>query len=148
MDFSKYYEYEDGNLINKITKHIYCNLDRDGYVRVRKDGKEYRAHRIIWSLFNGDIPEGMLIDHKDGDVSNNNISNLRLATRQQNNANSRKRHFNECPKGVTKVGKRYRARISYNNTTISLGTFDTPEEASEVYNNKAIELNGEFANVN
>jgi hypothetical protein len=40
------------------------------------------AHRVVWVLFNGEIPEGFEIDHKDGDALNNKISNLRLADRK------------------------------------------------------------------
>lgn len=47
----------------------------------------YLNHRIVWTLHNGVIPEGMFIDHIDGNRSNNNISNLRLATNQQNSSN-------------------------------------------------------------
>lgn len=143
MDISLLYKYDSGNLLNKKTNHVYGNLDRDGYIRVRKDGKEYRAHRLIWQLFNGEIPEGMLIDHIDGNTSNNTIENLRLVTRQQNNANSKS--TGTYPKGVTKVGTKYRARIWHLGVAYSLGTYSTPEEASETYNKKAIELNGEYA---
>ena len=144
MDLHKIFDYDDGLLLNKAG-HIYCNLDKDGYIRVRTNGKEYRAHRIIWEMFNGPIPEGLLIDHIDGDKLNNRIDNLRIATRRQNRANSRAPEFAELPKGVTRLASgKYRAKLTY---TFSLGTFDTPEEAAEAYNNKAIELHGEFARI-
>ncbi len=146
MQLNEIYEYDDGLLLNKKTGHIYCNFDKDGYIRVRRDGKEFRAHRIIWELFNGTIPEGMLVDHIDGDKLNNRIENLRLATRQQNNVNSVSR-VRDMPKGVIRVGKRYRARIFINGKHLSLGMYDTVEEAASVYNNKALELHGEFAKV-
>ncbi len=51
-----------------------------------RDGKfhQYRLHRLIWILVNGDIPSGMIIDHRDGNCRNNRLSNLRLCTSQQN----------------------------------------------------------------
>ena len=61
----------------------------EGYIRIRINHVEYRAHRIIWTMFNGEIPEGLLIDHINGIKSDNRLENLRLATRQQNNANRR-----------------------------------------------------------
>ncbi len=144
MELNEIYEYDDGLLLNKKTGHIYSNFDRDGYIRVRREGREYRAHRIIWEMFNGPIPEGMLIDHIDGDTLNNRIENLRLATRQQNNANSVSR-VKDMPKGVIRVSKRYRARIYINGKYTSLGMFDTIEEAEAAYNAKAKEIHGEFA---
>lgn len=149
MNFNDIFTYEEGKLLNKKTKHEYCNLDRDGYIRVRILGKEYRAHRIIWTMFNGEIPEGLLIDHIDGNVANNSISNLRLATRQQNKANSNGIEDRELPKGVTRnPSGKFRARLHHKGTTYSLGTFKTVEEAANAYNSKTLELNGEFAKVN
>lgn len=144
--FHKLYIYDDGLLISRLTGNILCNMDRDGYIRVRVNGKEYRAHRVIWEMFNGPIPEGMLVDHIDRDVYNNRIENLRLVTRQQNNANrgNLPGKYN-LPKGVTKNGKRFRAKIYYKGETHCLGTYDTPEEAGAAYAEAAEILNGEYA---
>ncbi len=58
-------------------------------VRFRRDSKtgyylnstmRIRAHRFVWEYHNGPIPEGMHIHHKDGDKSNNDISNLEMLT--------------------------------------------------------------------
>lgn len=38
------------------------------------------AHRLVWLHFNGPIPDGMTINHKDGNKHNNHPSNLELAT--------------------------------------------------------------------
>lgn len=137
------YTYDNGLLLNKKTGHIYCNLDRDNYIRVRRDGKEYRAHRIIWELFNGPIPETLLIDHIDGDALNNRIENLRLVNRSQNNWNSKAK--GPLCKGITKVGNKYRAKIMYKGETYSIGTFNTVEEASREYKEAAELLYGEYA---
>lgn len=146
MQLHEIYLYDKGLLLNKKTNQPYYNLDRDGYVRVRKDGKEYRAHRLIWEMHYGPIPANMLIDHIDGNTLNNKIENLRIATRQQNNSNSiGKLPDRSLPKGVTLVSSRYRARITFKGKTISLGTFATIEEAKAAYDIKNIELNKEFA---
>lgn len=144
LNYRELFEYDDGLLISKKTGTIYCNLDRDGYIRVRISGKEYRAHRIIWEMHNYEIPEGMLVDHIDRDVYNNRIENLRLVTRQQNNANSGKK-YGELPKGVTRTGNMYRARIYHNGVHKSLGTFDNVEDAGYAYYEAASLLNGEYA---
>jgi hypothetical protein len=143
LNYNELFTYEDGLLISNKTGTIYCNLDRDGYIRIRISGKEYRAHRIIWEMHHGQIAEGMLIDHIDRDIFNNRIENLRLATRQQNNANKGK--TGKLPKGVSVVGNKFRARIYHNNKHHSLGTFNTIEDASYAYYEASINLNGEYA---
>ena len=45
------------------------------------DGKwRYRA-RLVWEKANGPIPKGQLIHHRNGDATNDDISNLQLVTR-------------------------------------------------------------------
>lgn len=46
------------------------------------------AHRVIWELVNGPIPEGMEIDHIDRCRSNNKVDNLRLVTSSENSCNT------------------------------------------------------------
>lgn len=41
-------------------------------------------HRLIWLAFKGLIPKGLQINHKNGNKSNNRLSNLELATNSQN----------------------------------------------------------------
>jgi hypothetical protein len=51
-------------------------------VHVMIDGRKASAaaHRLVWRHFNGRIPDGMTINHKDGNKINNEPSNLELAT--------------------------------------------------------------------
>jgi hypothetical protein len=50
--------------------------------------KKFAAHRLAWLYVHGEMPANQ-IDHKDGDGSNNRISNLRAATSQENQRNRR-----------------------------------------------------------
>lgn len=61
----------------------------------------YKAHRVVWILFNGPIPEGMYIDHIDGNTQNNAICNLRLVTNKMNQHNMKMSPQNTS--GVTGV---------------------------------------------
>src|SRR5690554_1763211 len=63
-----------------------------GRVSIRIHGKLYLAHRLAWFYVHGEWPE--LIDHIDGDPSNNRLSNLRRATKAQNGWNSGPRSHN------------------------------------------------------
>lgn len=60
----------------------------NGYLRLRVSltGVRIRvsAHRVVWRYFNGDIPEGHIIDHKDEVRTNNHPDNLQAVTQSQN----------------------------------------------------------------
>ena len=60
----------------------------EGYRRIRLKNQNWLSHRIVWLLFYGEWPNDE-VDHIDGDGLNNKISNLRIATSQQNKWNSR-----------------------------------------------------------
>lgn len=122
-----------------------------GYVRVQYQGRPVQAHRVVWTLVNGDIPDGLHIDHINGDPSDNRIANLRLATRSQNLANCRwGRKPNRLPQGVFKTNPKsryrlpYRAQMSVNGKRVWLGTFATVEEAATAYRNAGKRLHGEY----
>jgi hypothetical protein len=118
-----------------------------GYVYARLwQGWKIGVHRLAIALESGQWPEE--VDHKNGDRADNKRSNLRVATRRQNEANKpRPRHNTSGFKGVSYVKSRgrWRAYISRNNRQLSLGYHDTPEEASAAYFAAAQKLFGEFA---
>jgi len=62
----------------------------NGYWLVQGTRTSFYAHRLAWEAVYGPIPDGMVIDHKDRDKSNNKIENLRLVTRSQNSYNKPK----------------------------------------------------------
>jgi len=57
--------------------------------RVKFNNKSVSVHRLIWVLFNGPIPDNMVIDHIDGDSTNNSIENLRCITKKLNCMNKK-----------------------------------------------------------
>lgn len=91
INFDKYEIHENGKIFSKsYNKNRYLKGDStSGYLRVLllcTDGKlhHFQLHRVIWYYFNGDIPEGMQVNHIDEDKSNNALSNLNLMTPEEN----------------------------------------------------------------
>ena len=129
----------------RVTRKSVGGLDRStGYYVFYSSEKKFYCHRVIWEIFNGPIPEGMEIDHKDGNRINNNIDNLRLATKSQNMIN-RPKVCSQRFKGVYPNHDRFMTRIMVDGKDVYLGTYDTQEEAYEVYKEAAIKYHGEFA---
>jgi len=144
MNLHELFTYDDGLLYKKNTNFIYSSINKDGYNRVVIDKKEYRAHRIIWEMFNGPVPEGMIIDHIDGDKLNNRIENLRVCTHVLNSNNRVFKKTSNLPVGVRKHRGCFEARIRFNNKEIYLGRFKTAEEAGNAYSTKSTELRSSF----
>lgn len=47
-----------------------------------------RVHRVVWMSVNGPIPSGFVLDHINGNRSDNRLENLRLVTPKGNSGNS------------------------------------------------------------
>lgn len=128
----------------------------------RKDGKNFYANRhkriegkLTTITMHGALVEyqpGTEIDHKDGNGLNNQRSNLRLCTRIENQRNSRpmcnKTHSRFKGVSWNRRHNRWRARVTSDNITISLGCFETEIEAAIAYDQAAKKLHGEFARTN
>jgi HNH endonuclease len=121
------------------------SLDIQGYWRITIKGRRYPAHHLAWLYKKGSWCSSV-IDHRDGNRSNNRWSNLRSATRTQSNANRGLNRNNTCGlKGVSRNGQRWRAAIHKNRRKRHLGNFPTPQDAHAAYAKEARKLFGEFA---
>ena len=115
------------------------SLSGTGYLKVIINKRTYAIHRVIWKMMTGEEPTNS-IDHKDRNKTNNRWSNLRLASKREQEAN-------KCFTGVSKAGcgSTYQARIYHQGKRIHIGQFKTQSEAQSAYRVKCKELRGEFA---
>lgn len=85
-----YYVNEKGDIFSEKTQKILStHLDKDGYVKVRlicNDGRHtFSVHRIVLENFSPvDNMMNLQVNHKDGNKTNNNLSNLEWCTCQEN----------------------------------------------------------------
>lgn len=141
-----------GDLIHKkkcgtVEGSIAGNITAQGYVRVKIDGRLYLAHRIVFYMATSINPNGLEIDHIDGDKRNNVPSNLRMATRDQNRQNVGRYKNNTCKaRGVyfNKARNAYFCHVQAFGKRKMFGPFQSVEQASSVYEIESKEKFGEF----
>lgn len=140
--------YVDDEVFWRISPHRWqAAKHRNTFYAVRSiciDGRRttIRMHREIMMSFPGEM-----IDHVNRNGLDNRVQNLRVATAQQNAFNRKGQKNNVSGyKGVSfhEKSQKYYARITISGITKTLGYFDTPEEASKVYNQAANEYFGRF----
>jgi hypothetical protein len=109
---------------------------------------KYYNHRVIFYLQNHTDPGTYQIDHK---IHDDNTGELRLVTHQQNHFNRRSCiNSSSKYKGVSwhAKNKRWETRIGFNGEKLYLGNYTDESQAALAYNQKAIELFGEYAFLN
>ena len=106
-----------------------------GYCQIKFNGMRIYYHAIVWALTTGeDIPEGIQIDHINGNRIDNRFENLRLSTNRENGQNMKVHRAGKlvgC--SFDKVRGMYTTSIQIGGTRITLGRYDTEEEAHNVY---------------
>ena len=125
-------------------------IDAHGYENIKVDGRIYKSAHLAWLYAYGRWPATGELDHVEAGSTKNALTNLRDATRSQNNMNRRVQSNNTSGfKGVSFHTQRQRwaAYIKVNGKRKHLGLFDTPELASAAYEAAARVLHHEFAKV-
>lgn len=138
----------DDEHFESLNQYHWC-YDHGYAVRVeRRDGRKHKIsmHRQITGA-----PKGTLVDHWNLDTLDNQLHNLRIATKAQNMCNMARTAANKTGyKGVwwDKQRQRYRATITLNRKRIHLGRFVDPRDAAIAYNQAALQYHGKFARLN
>lgn len=148
----------DYPMIKDICWHVHIQKIRheDGTIgeykyitgRDLKSGKDVVLSRYLMGI---DDDDSVVIDHWNGNTFDNRRQNLRICTQAENCQNKRLSNLTSTKiKGVTydKESNKYIARIGYKYRRYFLGRFDCLYDAAKAYNDKALELFGEFAKLN
>lgn len=148
------YYYKDGQLLSKRTHKPLGSIIANGYLQMSTvwtiNGLRRRVilriHRIIFLLCHGYLPD--IVDHINGNTTDNRIENLRAATLTLNSVNRAVSSRNKLGvKGVVYDSrlKKYVAYIKVNGKSTRIGGFAAVDEAAAAYNAKAQEMHGQYA---
>jgi hypothetical protein len=159
-DAIRLFEYRDGTLYWRERGDVLkqCNSKHagkqagcpsgHGYIKVRFSGRSYYAHQIVFLMHHGYIPD--VVDHIDCDTGNNDIENLRAASKSFNGMNRDKPKSNTSGvKGVVwhKGGSKWMARVTVAGRDIYLGLYADFADAVNAANAARIEKHGDFARI-
>ena len=120
--------------------------DSKGYRKIRFKGIGIACHRLVWFIETGYLPS--IIDHINGNRSDNRIQNLRPCTTSENMMNSNISSRNTSGfKGVNQRKGRtlWDASIRIDGKLIILGSFKNKEDAILARKSGEEKYFGEFA---
>lgn len=127
-------------------------IDRLGYVRTLVPGYKglFAIHRMVWLYFHGAFDSSLLIDHVNGNPSDNTIANLRCVTDSENQMNRKSSKAGSTVKyiGVCRTLGGYNAFISDNSAPVFLGKFSDPVEAAVARDDAVAAKYGSVASLN
>ena len=96
--------------------------------------KTRHVHKLVAESFLGHTPCGHkeVVDHVNGNRSDNRLENLRLTTQRDNLTRNKKGKYSNYP-GVSKYNHRWVSQIFFDGTTYCIGYFDREEQAASAY---------------
>ena len=117
---------------SKVWKDKKAN-DNKGYLKTGINGKKVFVHTIIALCYLGIKPEGKQTDHINSIKTDNRVENLQYITASENSMKISTRNGKPI-KGTFKTPSgRFRVAIRINSKQTHIGTYDTEEEAIEIY---------------
>lgn len=138
------------NTKNKSVGEVAGKENSDGYLQIKIGKRSYKVHRLIWFYVYGCWPVD-LIDHINGNRTDNRICNLREATNAQNMRNSKLQRRNKSgEKGVMwrERDKRWIAACKVNGKPNYVGCFVELQDAVNAVREFRNKHHGEFARNN
>lgn len=135
---------EDGSLRWRVGRRgsakagdVAGTVETNGYIRLRIDGRRYQAHRLVWLIAFGRMPDGE-IDHINGNRSDNRLANLRDVTGRQNTQNRQRAYKSKARTDV--VGPSFQTsrgmwlvNIRVDGRSKFIGRYLTIDEAESAY---------------
>jgi hypothetical protein len=115
IDDPHYIIKETGEILTKITRtgkvsvnNVWrncVNKRKDGYQYISYKYKSLQLHRVVYRKFKGELNDRLVINHIDGNPSNNHIDNLELVTQSKNVEHSYRVLKNPPVIGSSKINK-------------------------------------------
>lgn len=144
-----------GDVFSHYRGRMLAPARRNGYAYVclwkRNKQVSFRIHRLVLLTFIGLKPLKMVSDHKNRNVSDNSVENLRYVTRGQNNHNracANRNGFKGIQRLFRNLEKPWSAEIKSNGKHLRSHYFRTPKEAALEYDRMAIRIYGPDATTN
>lgn len=108
-----------------------CGSGSKWYAARRVVNSEGKASTVYLHRLIVNAGPGNEVDHRDGNSLNNQSSNLRFVTHQENQQNVRAGYGEAGLRGVYRDRQKYRARAKVGGKMLSFGSFTTPADAAE-----------------
>ena len=149
-------EFSDGRKRFYKGRIIKGSITKDGYkqtgLSINGIGRNFTFSQIVAMTFLEHEPSGvtMVVDHINGDISDNRVENLRIVTNRANVSTcfrSDRDSFTSEYVGShwSKSASKWQALIRHNGVQTNLGYYDTEIEASDTYQSALSKIeNGSF----
>ena len=111
---------------------LHPHISNAGYCVKVVIGVRFSLHRMVYTVFVGEIPPHLIINHKNRDRGDNRVENLELVTYRENQHHWMKQDRKGKQMGISRFGKRWHAYIGYEGDNLSLGFYWDRDDAIRV----------------